>query len=357
MIYQKWERDRMIRKRLKKHKKGKLGAIAPLLFIGCTATVFSVNNQVARASEQLATNQTVIENSNEDSTISDDEKTKTSTAGESSGITEGSPVADAVVIESSNGDHILTNESKDAPSSMDEISGQPATNQTVIENTNEDSAISDDESTEKKEWVSFSEIPGTVVVNEVEGIRYNTLSSTFENDNGEKMALFEKEGLQVDDTGNATVNLSFVELSEPGEGRFGVLLKYGQPNYIMVGYDREGWFWQYKSAVDSAWMTTKRSVSAPTKGSKNELMISLKKDGQLNASVNGENLFDTYNIPKNVMDTLKENKIINVIGEQRTLNALLIIIKNKGFSRSPWLPKLQPFRHKKATTATQQRCQ
>ncbi|MGC3362469.1 hypothetical protein, partial [Enterococcus faecalis] len=96
----------MIRKRLKKHKKGKLGAIAPLLFIGCTATVFSVNNQVARASEQLATNQTVIENSNEDSTISDDEKTKTSTAGESSGITEGSPVADAVVIESSNGDHI-----------------------------------------------------------------------------------------------------------------------------------------------------------------------------------------------------------------------------------------------------------
>ena len=266
----------MIRKRFKMHKKGKLGAIAPIFLIGCTATVFSVNNQVARASEQLATNQTVIENSNEDSTISDDEKTKTSTVDESSGITEGSPVADAVVIENSNGD----------------------------------STISDSESTEKKEWVSFSEIPGTVVVNEVGGIRYNTLSSTFENDNGEKMALFEKEGLQVDDTGNATVNLSFVELSEPGEGRFGVLLKYGQPNYIMVGYDREGWFWQYKSAVDSAWMTTKRSVSAPTKGSKNELMISLKKDGQLNASVNGENLFDTYNIPKNVMDTLKENKII-----------------------------------------------
>ena len=338
----------MIRKRFKMHKKGKLGAIAPIFLIGCTATVFSVNNQVARASEQLATNQTVIENSNEDSTISDDEKTKTSTVDESSGITEGSPVADAVVIESSDGDHISTNESKDIPSSMDEISGQPATNQTAIENSNEDSTISDDEktktstvdessgitegspvadavviensngdstisdseSTEKKEWVSFSEIPGTVVVNEVGGIRYNTLSSTFENDNGEKMALFEKEGLQVDDTGNATVNLSFVELSEPGEGRFGVLLKYGQPNYIMVGYDREGWFWQYKSAVDSAWMTTKRSVSAPTKGSKNELMISLKKDGQLNASVNGENLFDTYNIPKNVMDTLKENKII-----------------------------------------------
>ncbi|MGC3359843.1 hypothetical protein, partial [Enterococcus faecalis] len=76
------------------------------------------------------------------------------------------------------------------------------------------------------------------------------------------MALFSKEGLQVDDTGNSTVNLSFVELSEPGVGRFGVLLKYGQPNYIMVGYDREGCFWQYKSAVDSAWMTTKRSVSA-----------------------------------------------------------------------------------------------
>ncbi|HBI1727458.1 endo-alpha-N-acetylgalactosaminidase family protein [Enterococcus faecalis] len=300
--------------RNKMHKKGKLGVITPILFIGlgCTATVFSVNNQIVRASEQPVTNQTAIENSNDGRTISNDEKTKTLTVDESSGVTGGTPVADAAVIESPNGGHISTNESKDTPSPslMDEISEQPVTNQTAIESSSEDSVILDDERMAKKEWVPFSEIPGTVTVNEAGGIRYNTLSSTFENDNGEKMALFSKEGLQVDDTGNATVNLSFVELSEPGEGRFGVLLKYGQPNYIMVGYDREGWFWQYKSAVDSAWMTTKRSVSAPTKGSKNELMISLKKDGQLNASVNGENLFDTYNIPKNVMDTLKENKLI-----------------------------------------------
>ncbi|MGC3088752.1 hypothetical protein ACPTF0_15495, partial [Enterococcus faecalis] len=79
VIYQKWERERMIRNKM--HKKGKLGVITPILFIGlgCTATVFSVNNQIVRASEQPVTNQTAIENSNDGRTISNDEKTKTLT--------------------------------------------------------------------------------------------------------------------------------------------------------------------------------------------------------------------------------------------------------------------------------------
>ncbi|HHK2100793.1 TPA: hypothetical protein ACQLD1_002981, partial [Enterococcus faecalis] len=123
--------------RNKMHKKGKLGVITPILFIGlgCTATVFSVNNQIVRASEQPVTNQTAIENSNDGRTISNDEKTKTLTVDESSGVTGGTPVADAAVIESPNGGHISTNESKDTPSPslMDEISEQPATNQTAIE--------------------------------------------------------------------------------------------------------------------------------------------------------------------------------------------------------------------------------
>ncbi|HHD7906867.1 TPA: hypothetical protein ACOW3N_002960, partial [Enterococcus faecalis] len=104
--------------RNKMHKKGKLGVITPILFIGlgCTATVFSVNNQIVRASEQPVTNQTAIENSNDGRTISNDEKTKTLTVDESSGVTGGTPVADAAVIESPNGGHISTNESKDTPS-------------------------------------------------------------------------------------------------------------------------------------------------------------------------------------------------------------------------------------------------
>ncbi|MGC3011544.1 hypothetical protein, partial [Enterococcus faecalis] len=75
-------------------------------------------------SEQPVTNQTAIEISNDGRTISKDEKTKTVTVDESSGVTGGTPVADAAVIESPYGGHISTNESKDTPSPslMDEIS-------------------------------------------------------------------------------------------------------------------------------------------------------------------------------------------------------------------------------------------
>ncbi|BDP81097.1 hypothetical protein EfmAA290_17730 [Enterococcus faecium] len=348
-----------VKKRFKMYKKGKTWVIAPILFIGVAS--FTVNNEVAKASEQPVTNATVAESTDGNNTVVDNGSSNTSIAEEAPNISEDKLAITPVGTENTNGNSVSTNENiaasslaseqpvtnatvaestdgnntvvdngssntsiaEEAPNiSEDKLaitpvgtentngnsvstneniaasslaSEQPVTNATVTENTNETSAVLDNEN--NKEWVSVSQVPGTVVVNEVEGIRYNTLSSTLENDNGNKMALFEKDGLHVDDAGNATVSLSFVEQSKTGEGRFGVLLKQSDnQNYIMVGYDRAGWFWEYKSAVDSAWMTTKRSVKAPTKGSKNELMISLKHDGQLNASVNGENLFDTYNV-------------------------------------------------------------
>ncbi|WP_416172009.1 endo-alpha-N-acetylgalactosaminidase family protein, partial [Enterococcus faecium] len=284
-------------------------AITPVGTENTNGNSVSTNENIAAsslASEQPVTNATVAESTDGNNTVVDNGSSNTSIAEEAPNISEDKLAITPVGTENTNGNSVSTNENIAASSLASE---QPVTNATVTENTNETSAVLDNEN--NKEWVSVSQVPGTVVVNEVEGIRYNTLSSTLENDNGNKMALFEKDGLHVDDAGNATVSLSFVEQSKTGEGRFGVLLKQSDnQNYIMVGYDRAGWFWEYKSAVDSAWMTTKRSVKAPTKGSKNELMISLKHDGQLNASVNGENLFDTYNVPQNVIDALKDNKTI-----------------------------------------------
>ena len=46
------------------------------------------------------------------------------------------------------------------------------------------------------------------------GVRYNQLSSTAQNDNDGKPALFEKQGLTVDANGNATVDLTFKDDSE-----------------------------------------------------------------------------------------------------------------------------------------------
>ena len=68
------------------------------------------------------------------------------------------------------------------------------------------------------EWqtVANKEQQGTVTVREEKGVRYNQLSSTAQNDNGDKPALFEKQGLTVDANGNATVDLTFKDDSEKG---------------------------------------------------------------------------------------------------------------------------------------------
>ena len=162
------------------------------------------------------------------------------------------------------------------------------------------------------EWqtVASKEQQGTVAVREENGVRYNKLSSTDQNDNASKPALFEKQGLTVDANGNANVDLTFKEESETGKSRFGVFLKFKDTNNnVFVGYDKSGWFWEYKTPGSSTWYQGGR-VAAPVNGSVNHLTISLKSDGQLNATNNDVKLFDTVTLPAAVNENLKNEKKI-----------------------------------------------
>lgn len=160
------------------------------------------------------------------------------------------------------------------------------------------------------DWRPASTVQGTVGVVEVNGVRYNALASTTSNNNSENVALFVKEGLTVDASDNANLAVTFVENSEAGHGRFGVYLKHrDERNHIFVGYDSGGWFWEYKVNGQGNYLSN-RSVQAPTKGSTNRLEISYKSDGQLNATVNGQNLFDTYTVGTEVRQALANDKRI-----------------------------------------------
>ena len=177
------------------------------------------------------------------------------------------------------------------------------------------------------DWRSISTSAGTVEVGEAGGRRYNILSSAVGHNNGDKAALFVKEGLKVDDSDNANLAISFVELSETEQGRFGVFLKHkDDKNHIFVGYDKDGWFWEYKVNGTGEYLQT-RSVDAPQKNSLNVLEISYKADGQLNATVNNQKLFDTYTINQAVREALASEKRIalklGAYGEQLTTVALV----------------------------------
>ena len=180
------------------------------------------------------------------------------------------------------------------------------------------------------EWqtVARKEQQGTVAIREENGVRYNKLSSTDQNDNASKPALFEKQGLTVDANGNANVDLTFKEESETGKSRFGVFLKFKDTNNnVFVGYDKEGWFWEYKTPGNSTWYQGGR-VAAPVNGSVNHLTISLKSDGQLNATNNDTKLFDTVTLPSAVNDKLKdEKKIVLKAGTYNSSERTIVNVK------------------------------
>lgn len=159
------------------------------------------------------------------------------------------------------------------------------------------------------DWELASENGESAVI-EFEGVRYDVLASNEANDNGENAALYEKDGLYVNEDGSATFNVKFMDVSAPGNSRFGAYLKYGDHNNnIFVGYDRGGWFWQYALDGRGEYLRGNR-VPAPQPLEPNDLVVSLKADGQLNAENNGNQVFDTVNIPTNVMEGLVDNRDI-----------------------------------------------
>ena len=200
---------------------------------------------------------------------------------------------------------------------------KPADNKPAENKPAENKPAESKEVTPEWKTIENKDQQGTVTVREENGVRYNQLASTAQNDNGKKPALFEKDGLTVDANGNATVDLTFKEESETGKSRFGVFMKFKDTdNNVFVGYDQGGWFWEYKSNGSGLWYQGGR-VAAPVNGSENHLTISLKSDGQLNATNNDVKLFDTVTLPSAVNDKLKDEKKIVLkagsYGSERTI--------------------------------------
>lgn len=222
---------------------------------------------------------------------------------------------------------------EEKPADNKSAENKPAENKPA-ENKPTDSKPSENKPTESKEvtpeWktVEKKEQQGTVTVREEKGVRYNQLASTAQNDNGKKPALFEKDGLTVDANGNATVDLTFKEESETGKSRFGVFMKFKDTdNNVFVGYDHGGWFWEYKTNGSGLWYQGNR-VAAPVNGSTNHLTISLKSDGQLNATNNDVKLFDTVTLPSAVNDKLKdEKKIVLKAGTYNSSERTIVNVK------------------------------
>lgn len=157
------------------------------------------------------------------------------------------------------------------------------------------------------EWEKVSDKGKDVEEAIIEETRYNKLESTEENDNGANIAGYTKEAMESDPSGNTNVSVEFIDDSEPNQSRFGVFIYHkDHNNNIFVGYDKGGWFWEYKNNGQGEWLQGNR-VKTPERGAINKLNVSIKADGQLNATNNGDSVFDTKVIPPEVFENLKKN--------------------------------------------------
>ncbi|WNS71599.1 SpGH101 family endo-alpha-N-acetylgalactosaminidase [Streptococcus sp. DTU_2020_1001019_1_SI_AUS_MUR_006] len=217
---------------------------------------------------------------------------------------------------------------EDKPKEETPAENKPAENKPAENKPAENKPTESKEVTPEWKTVENKDQQGTVTIREENGVRYNQLASTAQNDNGKKPALFEKDGLTVDANGNATVDLTFKEESETGKSRFGVFMKFKDTdNNVFVGYDQGGWFWEYKSNGSGLWYQGGR-VAAPVNGSVNHLTISLKSDGQLNATNNDVKLFDTLTLPSAVNEKLKdEKKIVLKAGTYNSSERTIVNVK------------------------------
>lgn len=210
----------------------------------------------------------VIDNNTEVNTPIVDESIPESTV--SSETNRDETVDDELSLESadaieSNLEATIVDETQTEKTNQAEMNSETTVQKMNVQSVNKNEAATENDQVHT-EWQSTSTIDGPSSIEEIEGVRYNRLSVTEEHDNGNNIAVFEKDALKVDDSGNSTLTLDFVDRSESLEGRFGVMLNYNDPNkYLFVGYDRGGWFWEYKSDAGSAYTTGPRSIEVQLK--------------------------------------------------------------------------------------------
>ncbi len=163
------------------------------------------------------------------------------------------------------------------------------------------------------EWKSISAIPGKEAVEQViNGVRYYVLESKPENTNGDNAAFYAKNGYETaGEDGSYSLTYTFMPLTAPSETRFGAYIHYKDAkNFLYVGYDAQGWFWEYKVNGSGDYLKTQR-VAGPEANRAYELNVSLKADGQLNATLDGTSLFVTKNF-NTELDPLKDSKRVGL---------------------------------------------
>ncbi|GHI00005.1 endo-alpha-N-acetylgalactosaminidase family protein [Neobacillus kokaensis] len=160
-------------------------------------------------------------------------------------------------------------------------------------------------------WVTVSTVGKEV--NEIvdqESKIYTRLGTGEGNDNGAKAAIFRKSDAAAKESG--TMEYTFVPETEGSVTRFGFYPHFKDiNNFVFIGYDSGGWFWQYKYNGQGTYLQSNRPKDLPQPG--NEYKIKIDYNGAtISATLNGTILFDKVTLNdavKNLYDAPEAIKL------------------------------------------------
>ncbi|MBV7505546.1 endo-alpha-N-acetylgalactosaminidase [Bacillus sp. sid0103] len=160
-------------------------------------------------------------------------------------------------------------------------------------------------------WVTIS--TGGNEVNEIvtqNGKAYALLGAGAGNDNGVKAAIFQEKDKAAKESG--TMEYTFIPELNAADTRFGFYPHYSDPNnFVFVGYDSLGWFYEYKYQGSGTWLQTRPNIPLPEAGSKHSIKINYS-GATLNVTLDGKDLFGPVTLSNDVNKLLTSKEAVKL---------------------------------------------
>ncbi|PGY10090.1 endo-alpha-N-acetylgalactosaminidase [Bacillus sp. AFS031507] len=160
-------------------------------------------------------------------------------------------------------------------------------------------------------WVTIS--TGGNEVNEIvtqNGKAYALLGAGAGNDNGVKAAIFQEKDEAAKESG--TMEYTFIPELNGADTRFGFYPHYSDPNnFVFVGYDTLGWFYEYKYQGSGTWLQTRPDIPLPDAGSKHSIKIDYS-GATLNVTLDGKDLFGPVTLSNDVNKLLTGKEAVKL---------------------------------------------
>ncbi|MDJ1478560.1 endo-alpha-N-acetylgalactosaminidase family protein [Bacillus sp. LS15-K4] len=168
-------------------------------------------------------------------------------------------------------------------------------------------------------WVTISSGGNEInAIIEQNGKSYVRLGAGAGNDNEAKAAIFQEQNKIAKESG--TMAYTFTPETSGEDTRFGFYPHYiDNNNFVFVGYDSLGWFYEYKYQGKGDWLKTRPNVSLPEAGTSHSIKIDYNAT-TLNVTLDGKDLFGPVTLPNDVNNLLtgKEAVKLGAFGDKKS---------------------------------------